>query len=208
MVNKEKEAVITSLHLQLSADRVTKVKDIIQLDEDYISVKGEELYPQVGIRSFGGGMFPKAAVSGMETTYNRFIKLFAGALVLSQVKGWEGAVAVCPEDLHGWFVSPEYRTFRCVPSEVRPGYLSSLVKTEWFWGRLAEATRGVGARRERTRPEQFLGIELPMPTVENQLLGERIFSKFGELNTLHGQSFLEMEALMPSILDRAFKGEL
>ena len=33
--------------------------------------------------------------------------------------------------------------------------------------------RGVGARRERTRPEQFLNLELPMPIAADQERGER-----------------------------------
>lgn len=45
-------------------------------------------YPQVGVRGFGGGLFSKAAVSGTETTYRTFNRLYAGAVVLSQVKGW------------------------------------------------------------------------------------------------------------------------
>src|SRR5439155_247260 len=35
-------------------------------------------------------------------------------------------------------------------------------------GDRAAATHGVGARRERTRPEQFLNVELTMPSVDNQ----------------------------------------
>jgi len=41
-----------------------------------------------------------------------------------------------------WFVSPEYRTFRCISTEVRPRYLAALVRTEWFWRKLSHATRG------------------------------------------------------------------
>jgi type I restriction enzyme, S subunit len=129
-------------------------------------------------------------------------------VLLSQVKGWEGAVAACPAELAGWYVSPEYRTFRCVPSEARTKYLAQLVRTEWFWGRLAGATRGVGARRERTRPEDFLKIEIPMPDVEQQKRGEAFFAEVDALQSLQAETAAELDALLPAILDRAFKGEL
>jgi hypothetical protein len=58
-----------------------------------------------------------------------------------------------------------------IPSKASPAYLGELIKTPWFWGLLQNATRGVGARRERTRPEQFLSLELPMPTLKNQVKG-------------------------------------
>jgi type I restriction enzyme, S subunit len=160
------------------------------------------------VKGFGAGLFAKTAVTGVGTTYKTFNRLYEGALVLSQVKGWEGAVAICGREFAGTFVSPEYRTFRCVPSEARPGYLSTLVRTEWFWRRLIYATRGVGARRERTRPEQFLTLELPMPDIEQQQKGEAVFGSVDLLKSLRSQTSKELDALLPSILDKAFKGEL
>ncbi len=204
----EAEAFITSLHVHLACGRTRKLAEIIRLDEDSVPVVPTGSYPQVGVKSFGVGLFAKPATLGTDTTYRAFNRLYTGALVLSQVKGWEGAVAVCPPDLEGWFVSPEYRTFRCVEGEARPGYLAPLVRTEWFWGRLGRATRGVGARRERTRPEQFLNIQVPMPDVGKQQVGEKLFAEVDALKRLQGETAVELDALLPSILDKAFKGEL
>jgi len=124
------------------------------------------------------------------------------------VKGWEGAIAVCPHALDGWFVSPEYRTFRGIPSEVVPEYLTHLVSTPWFRGKLATLTRGVGARRERIRPELFLALEVEMAprSAQEQLLG--VFNRLDALKKLQSDTAAELDALLPSILDKAFKGEL
>lgn len=205
---EQQETLVISTHLKLAGSRTRELGDILHLDEDKTPVAPDGSYPQVGVRSFGGGLFPKSAVAGNETTYKAFNRLYEGALLLSQVKGWEGAVAVCPKALAGWFVSPEYRTFRCVPSEVRPGYMAALIRTEWFWGRLAKATRGVGARRERTRPEQFLSIEIPMPSVEQQAVAEQVFAGLDAIKDLRTETSVALDALMPAILDRAFKGDL
>jgi type I restriction enzyme S subunit len=83
-----------------------------------------------------------------------------------------------------------------------------LVRTEWFWSKLGNATRGVGARRERTRPEQFLNIELPMPDIDQQKRGEALFAEVDALRRLQAETVVEIDALLPAILDRAFKGEL
>lgn len=127
---------------------------------------------------------------------------------MSQVKAWEGAVAVCGKSLAGYFVSPEYRTFCFVPSEAIPSYFAAIVKTEWFWSRLKDATRGVGARRERTRPEQFLNIEIPVPDVVKQKEAAIIFEKIDSLKRLQAETSTEMDAMLPSILDKAFQGAL
>lgn len=204
---EEAEALLTSLHLSLAGTRSRALGELVELDEDAVPVSPSEVYSQAGIRSFGAGLFKKAAVKGAETTYKAFNRLYPGALVLSQVKGWEGAIAVASNDLAGWFVSPEYRTFRCVATEARPDYLDELVRTEWFWSRLATATRGVGARRERTRPEQFLNIKLPMPDLNQQGLAVGAFKRLAMLKRLQAETATELEALLPAILDRAFKGE-
>jgi type I restriction enzyme S subunit len=205
---KETNSFVLSVHSYLSGNRTRKIGDILYLDEEPMPVLAPDPYPQIGVRSFGGGLFKKTAVLGAETTYRSFNRLYEGALVLSQVKGWEGAIAACPPEMAGWFVSPEYRTFRCKLSEARPGYLSSLVRTEWFWGKLKNATRGVGARRERTRPEQFLNIEIPMPTIEKQQLGEDLFCRLTEIKHFQDEADREMESMLPAIIDRAFRGEL
>ncbi|MGA2242282.1 MAG: restriction endonuclease subunit S [Verrucomicrobiota bacterium] len=205
---EEAEAFVTSVHDSLSGSRKKKLGDILKLDEDEVPIEITGSYSQVGVKSFGGGLFPKGAVEGTGTTYRTFNRLYDGAFLLSQVKGWEGAVAICPPELAGWFVSPEYRTFRCIPTESRARYLAPLVRTEWFWSKLANATRGVGARRERTRPEQFLNIELPMPDVEKQKYGEVLFAEVGVLKRVQAETAAELDALLPAILDKAFKGEL
>ncbi len=205
---EEAEAFVTSVHASLAGKRTKKLGEILKLDEDAEQIEATGSYPQVGVKSFGGGLFPKGPVEGTGTTYRAFNRLYDGALLLSQVKGWEGAVAVCPPELASWFVSPEYRTFRCVPSEARPKYLASLVRTEWFWGKLVNVTRGVGARRERTRPEQFLNIEMPMPDVEQQKQGEALFAEVDALKRLQAETAADLAALLPAILARAFKGEL
>ncbi len=201
---EESEALTVSVHHRLASGRKRKLAEVIELVEDAASVCPTGSYPQVGVRSFGGGLFAKGAIAGIATTYKSFNRLYAGALVLSQVKGWEGAVAVCPSQLDGWYVSPEYRTFRCVPGQARPDYLASLVRTEWFWSKLANVTRGVGARRERTRPEQFLDIELVMPDVEQQIRGERLFAEISALRHLQAETKRELDLVLQSTFSNIF----
>jgi type I restriction enzyme, S subunit len=67
---------------------------------------------------------------------------------------------------------------------------------------------GVGARRERTRPEQFLNIEIPMPDLPSQQIGERMFAEVDALKRLQAETATELDALLPAILDRVFKVEI
>lgn len=205
-VERDSEALFLSLHHKLAEDRRLQLSDVLELREFSEAVTPAGSYPQVGVRGFGGGLFAKAAVSGAETAYKTFNRLYEGAIVLSQVKGWEGAIARCPKELDGWFVSPEYRTFQCKPNLASDEYFGELVRTEWFWSQLQDATRGVGARRERTRPEQFLNITLPMPHFDDQLRVVEILKKQAPLKAKHNAIREANAALLPATLERVFSG--
>jgi type I restriction enzyme S subunit len=200
-------AFVAATHAAVATSKPEPLSSFVELDEDATPIEIGVPYPQAGVRGFGGGLFAKPPVHGGETTYRAFNRLYKGALVMSQVKGWEGAIAMTPKELQGYFVSPEYRTFRCKASRCLPEYLAALVPTEFFWGRLKDATRGVGARRERTRPEQFLQLEFSMPSLKDQ---ERAVAMFTAIKTVQGlqrETATEMDAMVPAILDKAFKGE-
>ena len=201
-------SVITSLHLSLSGERLRSLHDILKLDERRVPVCPNGTYPQVGIKGFGGGLFARGTLDAIQTTYKDFNLLFDGALVLSQVKGWEGAIAVCNERFAGLYASPEYRTFSFLPEEALPKYMSAIVSSPWFYGKLKDLTRGVGARRERTRPETFLEMQIPMPTVAQQRSALQVFEKLDALKKMQSETSAELDALMPSILAKAFRGEL
>jgi type I restriction enzyme, S subunit len=84
---EEVEAFVTSLNASLAGTQMKKLGDILRLDEDLAAVIPTSSYPQVGVKSFGAGLFAKSPVVGSETTYKTFNRLYEGALVLSQVKG-------------------------------------------------------------------------------------------------------------------------
>lgn len=202
--DKASSALFLSLHNKLAADRIVRLGDVIELLEIDEPIAPAGTYPQVGVRGFGGGLFAKGAINGTDTTYRAFHRLYEGAIVLSQVKGWEGAIARCPAELADWFVSPEYRTFRCKPDQASSEYMGEIVRTEWFWQQLQDATRGVGARRERTRPEQFLNIELVLPTLSAQLRIVEVLQRQVPLKAMHAAIRAANAALLPATLERVF----
>lgn len=203
-VERDSAALLLSLHHKLANGRTVRLSEVLDLFEMSEPVVPAGTYPQVGVRGFGGGLFAKAAVAGTDTAYKAFNRLYTGAIVLSQVKGWEGAIARCPPELDGWFVSPEYRTFRCKSEEASDEYLGQLFQTEWFWTQLQDATQGVGARRERTRPEKFLNLVLPMPVLPDQQKIVEILRRQLPLKTKHTVIRQANAALIPATLERVF----
>ena len=199
---------IASLHLRMAGTRVRRLGQFLELYEDQEQVQLGRSYPQVGVKGFGQGLFERPPIEAGQTTYAAFNRLYAGAVVLSQVKGWKGAIAVCPSNLTGRFASPEFRTFRCVSGEAVPEYLAALFASPWFWSRLSDLTRGVGARRERVRPELFLRMEIPMPCVDDQSRALPTLEMVRAVKRFQAETAAELGDLLPSALDKAFNGEL
>ena len=160
--------LIFNLHMQEANKRQILLGDLLELYEERIHISEGTIYPQVGLKAYGQGMFPRGGVIGGRTTYKHFNIVYEGAIVLSQVKGWEGALAVCPSELVGYYASPEYRTFQCKPGCAISEYLAFLFATPWFYDQLNVFAKGVGGRRNRIHPEQFLSLSIPMPLYERQ----------------------------------------
>ena len=179
-----------------------ELSEALALDEDRVQISLDTSYPQVGIRGFGGGLFRKGGVTAADTTYRHFNQIHEGQFVVSQVKGWEGAVAVCDEAHAGLFASPEYRTFRCDPAVLRSTYLAYLCRTPWFHSKLAPATRGQGARRERLRPEMLMALSIPFPPVDVQERLECMFARVTAAVTASNSN--DLDYLLPAMLNDAF----
>jgi type I restriction enzyme, S subunit len=200
--------LIVSLHVNMAKNREVTLSEILELYEDQEPINPAHEYPQVGIRGFGKGIFYRETLSGSDTTYKHFNHLYNDAILLSQVKGWEGAIAVCPPEFADMYASPEYRTFRCFEKAAVPAYLSALFSTPWFLNQLKDLTRGIGARRQRIKPELFLGLKILMPGYEDQERAVRIFSKLETIQSIIPENQDKVANLIPAVLERAFNGGL
>ena len=206
-INREMLAVVQSTHFKLADVVERPFGEFIEPWEDRVPIEPTERYPQIGLRGFAGGLFFKDAMQGSETTYKTFNRLCSGLLVVSQPKGWEGAVAVCDSSHEGWYASPEYRTFRCKPELLDNQYLAALLPTPWFQRELTRLTRGQGARRERLRPEMLLDMKIRMPALEVQRVALRSFGRLCDLRAERVDVEEDMEALLPAMLHGVFSGE-
>jgi type I restriction enzyme S subunit len=83
-----------------------------------------------------------------------------------------------------------------------PRYVQEVFRSQWFWKYLQDATRGVGARRERVRPEKFLAIELHMPSFERQKTIVAILNSLEGARHIRTEIQPSIDAVMPSVLQK------
>jgi len=204
---EDTQALVQNMHFHLAEPSERQLGEFLELREDRVSVEAECHYPQVGVRGFVGGLFFKEAVLGSETTYKSFNRLSSGLLVVSQPKGWEGAVAVCTSAHEGWFVSPEYRTFRCRPNFLDERYLAAFLTTPWFQQMLTRLVRGQGARRQRLRPEMLLGMPVRMPAIEDQRASLRCFDALRRIRAVRFDTNQHLRGILRAVTQDAFEPE-
>jgi hypothetical protein len=72
--------------------------------------------PQVSVRSFGRGTFQNPPMKGSEITWEKPHRVEAGNILLSNIKAWEGAIAVAKPEDSGRYGSHRYLTDAPVPN--------------------------------------------------------------------------------------------
>lgn len=142
--------------------------EVLHTQIDAVESAELETVNLAGVYGFARGLFKREPISPLDTTYKRFHRLNAGDFVISSPKAWEGAIARIPEEFDGWFLSPVFPTFRANPDRLNTRYLDWYCKREAVWTQLQGKAKGMGARRESVSPAQFLSLNIPLPTIDEQ----------------------------------------
>ena len=112
------------------------------------------------------------------------------------------------DEFDNYFVSNEYPTFNCNTEKVLPEFLYAYFKSPTVWKDVAVSSKGLGDRRQRVQPQQILTHRFILPPIEYQYGLRQLMAKAGTLKRLHSETAAELDAMLPSILDKAFKGNL
>ncbi|MBX3452285.1 MAG: restriction endonuclease subunit S [Planctomycetaceae bacterium] len=168
---------------------------------------GEE-YPELGIRSFGKGTFHKPALDYFSVGTKKLYRIEPGDVVFNNVFAWEGAIAVAQTHDQGRVGSHRFITCVPIPDQALADFLCFYFLTPEGLERIGEASPG-GAGRNRTLGlEKLAEIEVPIPSMEMQVGFRRLLQKAREIEAIRDSARSELDAVLPSILDRAFKGAL
>lgn len=165
-------------------------------------------YREIGIRSFGKGVFHKPPTTGLEIGSKRVFAIEPGDLLFNIVFAWEGAVAVASDGERGMIGSHRFLT--CV---VDPRMADARFLNYWFSrgegrDRLLWASPG-GAGRNRTLGiEKLAAIEVPLPPIDEQrrivARIDALAAKIAEAKGLREAAVAETGACVPSARQRIY----
>src|SRR5215210_7869794 len=94
------KAMLAAAHRQIAKAAPRKqLSEVAPLNRRPVTVELEKSYPAIAVRSFGRGTFHKPSLVGSEVTWEKQFLVKAGDILVSNIKAWEGALAVAkPED--------------------------------------------------------------------------------------------------------------
>ncbi|WP_370334186.1 restriction endonuclease subunit S [Amycolatopsis sp. CFH S0078] len=141
--------------------------DLMTLDVNTVEVDPAQTYDIVGVLNRGRGLLYREPMAGSATAYKTLNRVGQSQIVYSRLKAFEGAITVAPADLHEVYASQEFPTFTCGPS-LLPDYFRILTTTKSLWSTLQSLSTGMGGRRERVKPKDFLTISIALPSLEQQ----------------------------------------
>lgn len=184
------------------------MKEVAPIHRRQVEVNPEETYNEIGVRSFGRGLFENPSFKGSDLTWQKPFWMREGDLLFSNIKAWEGAVGLIPAKYDGWVGSHRYIT--CLPNLeiIDPEFLYYYFKTFEGVEKLSSASPGTVDRNRTLNNKLLMQIEVPVPTMELQREFVELLEKTNVIKEHHKQTEQELTELMPSLLDKAFKGEL
>lgn len=161
-------------------------------------------YREVGARSFGKGLFVKPDFEGADATWQKPVWINAGDVVLSNIKAWEGAIAVASSEHDGCIASHRYITCVTDPSVLTAGFLTYFLLSPYGLEKIGFASPGT-ADRNRTLSLTNLGkIEVPLPPIATQRTFDALQAKVAALKARHATIRQANDALIPATLERVF----
>jgi type I restriction enzyme S subunit len=187
-----------------SVPQRSRLGDIATLARRPVSVKARETYPNLGLLNRARGAFRKPPLLGSETKYSTLYMVHAGQLIYSKLFGWEGSLAIVPEWADGWFVSSEFPTYDITPDTVDPDYFGQVLRWHGLAAQLADATSGMGQRRQRVQTDQFEELKVPLPDLAAQRRIGSELRRLAMVEDLAAHRATLADALLPAARNEAF----
>lgn len=207
-IAEEAERLLWAVTRSDVSTKMIPMRELVRLRNPDVTVRPDERYQFAGVYSFGRGLFRGQIRTGMEFAYPRLTTLNEGDFVYPKLMAWEGAFGVVPPACDGCVVSTEFPVFEIDSSRVLPEVLDVHFRMPAVWPEISGASTGTNVRRRRLNPKEFLAYRMPVPSRDTQYRLRRVKAKNDVMKGFQSETAAELDAMLPAILDRAFKGQL
>jgi len=183
------------------------MREVAPLVRRPVDLQPNTIYSEVGVRSFGKGVFEKPNINSDELTWQKPYWIKAGDLLMSNIKAWEGAIAAVKKEHDGKVGSHRYLTFLPNPEITSAEFLAFHFMTDEGNLKLSEASPGSADRNRTLNTKIILNTLVPVPDMALQQDFLQLQSKTTALKAAQAGQLAALEGLFPGVLEKAFRGE-
>ncbi|MCI9327317.1 MAG: hypothetical protein HFJ00_14025 [Lachnospiraceae bacterium] len=152
------------------AKKFVKLKNLVRLEQDYISPEPDEYYQKAGMYNRGRGIFTREAVKGRDLGDSKFQKVLSDHVMISGQFAWEDATYVTTKEDEVAIASHRYYLLKVMSAELRPEYIWAYFMSDEGFMQLNICSHGSAGRNRPLNINELLNsVEIPMPDSEDDL---------------------------------------
>lgn len=125
-------------------------------------------YRALSIRSHGKGTYERIVEKPDDVDMDTLYVARAGDIIVNITFAWEGAVALVPQEHDGGLVSHRFPTFVPITGKGDARFLRHILRMRRFTYLLGTVSPGGAGRNRVLSKRDFLDLEIPLPTTEEQ----------------------------------------
>ena len=143
-----------------------KLSELLTLSREPVEISPLKVYRQITVRLHHKGIVLRGEVSGQTIKSNQYLAK-QGQFILSRIDARNGAMGIVPKELEGGIVTNDFLTYDIDAARLHQKYLDYLTRTNAFVSGCKRASEGT-TNRVRLKPELFMEIEIPLPSLDEQ----------------------------------------
>ncbi|MBG0816011.1 N-6 DNA methylase [Planomonospora sp. ID82291] len=196
------------LFSRISGDGTSRVRisEVLKADRRPIDIDPEKNYRALGLRSFGKGTIRYPPAPGAELSKLRYFTFPQDALVLSNIKAWEGAVGVTAAKDVECVASNRFLFYVPIDSRVNIGFVRYYFLTRAGLAAIGSCSPGMADRNRTLGVKAFEQLFIPLPERDVQ---DHVVKILDEVTGGLEKTIIADEqatALRVSLLDALFAG--
>lgn len=192
------------LNLQNKYDNIP-IANVLIANREVVKLNPDATYKQVTVKMGHKGVKLRGLIKGSEIGSVQFLAK-ENDFIISKIDARNGAMGMIPADLEGGVVTNDFPLFSFT-DDVDPKFFYYFSNTYYFDEACKKASEGT-TNRKRLKMNRFLDILIPLPSIGEQIKIVKSLEYLGDIKQAYIQQNQQLTELLPSLLDKAFKGEL
>jgi len=184
--------------------RRAQLSSAMQPANERVAVEASQSYPNVGVYSFGRGLFEKPEIDGATTRASSLNRVKAGQFMYSRLFAFEGAYTYVPPKFDGYYVSNEFPAFDVDPEQLDARWVAAFLRSPDRWAELGGRSKGLGVRRQRVPVEAVMEYEIWLPPIATQRAMVAAIEEVEKAGSARHAVNDRIDALVPAALNEGF----